>query len=162
MSWLDDILEGVRSTIEDIQTKLTNLKSVQDQNVATLDKYSRILAKDSKSLGDLQYTTVFDGVVNAHSGAEVKSAVFDESKTSKDAAGNIVIPHAFYTVSAYVLDATRKVVYNGSIIVGSDITVGIERLTANTPRRFQSRLTVYSVGANIDVYIRVLKLTTIR
>ena len=67
------------------------------------------------------------------------------------------LQHAFYNLSAFALNENRVVVYNGTIIVGADINVGIVRVYKPSPPRLESFLTVFNAGAECQLHVKVYR-----
>ncbi len=157
MRWED--FTALPAAVDELRRRLDTCERLMPR-VAALET---VVVRDSKLLGDRLYQKVFDGTIAAVSGTAVYGDTFDISQQSKDAAGNVVLPHAHYIVSAYTAAPARNVTYNGTLIVGSDLSVAIDRQTsAGPPTQYASRVVVYAVGANVDVHVQVLKLLGVR
>jgi hypothetical protein len=149
--------------VRDLEVKNTELDAKNTELETRVKTHDYILQYNSKALADFTWQKVFDDFVVANGpGAATPSAPFDISQQSKDADGNQKIPPAFYLISAFTPNAARNVVYNGTLIVGSDISVAVNREYFTGPARYESTLEIYNVGAAVNVYVTVLKLLGVR
>ena len=155
---LDDVLDTYEQLKSDRDTLITDTARLD----ARLREHELLLTRNSRRLTDFMFTAVYADKITAAAGTTTHGPVFESSQQSKDSQGNTLIPHAFYLLSAHTYTTGRSVVYAGTPISILDLSVYITRSTVATPTRFESKVSIYNVGAQVDVYVRVLKLLGVR
>lgn len=165
-----DYLDTVVAEYEALQETVRQLALDATTLATEVERLKTMLQRDSVNLTNLSWVPVYEAkLVCAGGGTTTPGEVFDISQQSKDSAGNLVIPHAFYLISAFCPDLNSgvaagpcSVVYQGTPIIINDISIYIERTAVATPTRFESRIQVHKVTAlntdEVDVHIKVLKL----
>lgn len=152
-------IEVLESRLDDLQAKHKDINDRTLEDEKAQASFTQQFLPGRTYLQGLLYADVYKDTCHVTSSFQtffpggVTSIADDTATVGFDISNDL--QHAYYDISAYCLDPARILVYNGSIIVGSDLSVGIVRVFKTRPDRLETFLTIYNVGAATDVYVRV-------
>lgn len=141
-------LELTNAELSRARDVLRTIDPLTAQRLVTLLRDSEILG-NPRLLRSL-FVQAWSGSISVVSGVASYGAYFDEGRENQ---------HRFYVPpSATTTSSGRTLVCEGTQIVGSDVSIWIERSYIASPIQLRTRVAAYTTGANLTVDVKVYRI----